>query len=145
MFQLSLYENISHKSLTNSKPQNKKPQTLIDCNSYSNKMSVSSLSLLFYIVVLIKLSSSFNVTLLHVNDVHSHFEEVNVNTGTCKDDMKERGECYGGVSRMASYISQVRQSDPDTLLLNGGDFYQGTMWYTVFKGRSGNGITGISI
>ena len=24
------------------------------------------------------------VTLLHVNDIHSHFEEVNVNTGTCK-------------------------------------------------------------
>ena len=23
-------------------------------------------------------------TLLHVNDIHSHFEEVNVNTGTCK-------------------------------------------------------------
>ena len=92
---------------------------------------------------MIKFSSSFNVTLLHVNDVHSHFEEVNVNTGTCKDDMKERGECYGGVSRMASYISQVRHSDPDTLLLNGGDFYQGTMWYTVFKGSSRNLITGI--
>ena len=24
------------------------------------------------------------LTLLHVNDIHSHFEEVNVNTGTCK-------------------------------------------------------------
>ena len=23
-------------------------------------------------------------TLLHVNDIHSHFEEVNVNLGTCK-------------------------------------------------------------
>ena len=24
------------------------------------------------------------LTLLHVNDIHSHFEEVNVNLGTCK-------------------------------------------------------------
>ena len=34
---------------------------------------------------------------------------------------------------MVTYIRQARQSDPETLLLNGGDFYQGTMWYTVFK------------
>ena len=33
-----------------------------------------------------------HLTLLHVNDIHSHFEEVNVNTGTCKEEMKRRGE-----------------------------------------------------
>ena len=91
------------------------------------------LSLIFCLNSRITLSSSLNLTILHVNDVHSHFEEVNVNTGTCKDDVKLRGECYGGVSRMVTYIRQARHSDPETLLLNGGDFYQGTMWYTVFK------------
>ena len=91
------------------------------------------LSLIFCLNSRITLSASLNLTILHVNDVHSHFEEVNVNTGTCKDDVKLRGECYGGVSRMVTYIRQARQSDPETLLLNGGDFYQGTMWYTVFK------------
>ena len=30
---------------------------------------------------------------------------------------------------------QVREKDPDTLLLNAGDYYQGTMWYTFFKYR----------
>ena len=74
-----------------------------------------------------------HLTLLHVNDIHSHFEEVNVNTGTCKDDMKSRRECYGGVSRMAGYIQQVRDADPEAILLNAGDYYQGTMWYTIFK------------
>jgi 2',3'-cyclic-nucleotide 2'-phosphodiesterase (5'-nucleotidase family) len=54
-----------------------------------------------------------HLTLLHVNDIHSHFEEVNVNTGTCKDDMKSRRECYGGVSQMAGYIQQVRDADPE--------------------------------
>ena len=74
-----------------------------------------------------------HLTLLHVNDIHSHFEEVNVNTGTCKDDMKMRKECYGGMSRMAGYVQKVRAADPEALLLNAGDYYQGTMWYTIFK------------
>jgi len=74
-------------------------------------------------------------TLLHVNDIHSHFEEVNVNTGTCKGKSKASGNCYGGVSRMASYIQRVREKDPEALLLNAGDYYQGTMWYTFFKYR----------
>ena len=30
---------------------------------------------------------------------------------------------------------QVREKDPDALLLNAGDYYQGTMWYTFFKYR----------
>ena len=85
------------------------------------------------VISMLTVCSSFNLTLLHVNDVHSHFEEVSVNTGTCKNDMKQRGECYGGVSRLATYIRQTRRLDPETVLLNGGDFYQGTMWYTVFK------------
>ena len=29
-------------------------------------------------------------TLLHVNDIHSHFEEVNVNLGTCKVRLSNR-------------------------------------------------------
>ena len=87
----------------------------------------------FCISSILKLSSGLNLTILHVNDVHSHFEEVSLNTGTCKEDMKRRGECYGGVARMATYVRRTRDSDPETILLNGGDFYQGTMWYSVFK------------
>ena len=39
----------------------------------------------------------FKITLLHVNDIHSHFEEVNVNTGTCKVILG--GEDWGKVER----------------------------------------------
>ena len=81
----------------------------------------------------ISFNDLLHLTLLHVNDIHSHFEEVNVNTGTCKEEMKRRGECYGGMSRMAGYIKDVRKADPEALLLNAGDYYQGTMWYTIFK------------
>ena len=65
--------------------------------------------------------------------MHSHFEEVNIKTGTCKLADKDKGNCYGGLSRIFSYVKDVRREDPEALLLNGGDFYQGTMWYTIFK------------
>ena len=73
------------------------------------------------------------LTVLHVNDIHSHFEEVNINTATCKENDVEAGGCYGGVARIASYVKTVREEDPEALLINAGDFYQGTMWYSVFK------------
>ena len=65
--------------------------------------------------------------------MHSHFEEVNIKTGTCKLADKDKGNCYGGLSRIFSYVKDIRREDPEALLLNGGDFYQGTMWYTIFK------------
>ena len=68
-----------------------------------------------------------------MNDIHSHFEEVNINTGTCKQGDKDKGVCYGGLSRIFSYVKDVRRVDPESIFLNAGDFYQGTMWYTIFK------------
>ena len=42
---------------------------------------------------------------------------------TLKD--KINGQCYGGVARMSSYIKSVREVDPEAMVLNAGDFYQG--------------------
>ena len=28
---------------------------------------------------------------------------------------------------------EIRETDPDALFLNAGDFYQGSVWYTKFK------------
>ena len=33
---------------------------------------------------MVSLAGSVTITLMHVNDIHAHFEEVNVNTGRCK-------------------------------------------------------------
>ena len=42
--------------------------------------------------------------------------------------------CYGGMSRMMTFIREVRTSDPDAILLNAGDYYQ-------VRGREG-GVEG---
>ena len=45
------------------------------------------------------------------------------------------GKCYGGLARLARAVGNIRESEPSTLWLNAGDFYQGTVWYTQFKWR----------
>jgi len=76
---------------------------------------------------------SLNLTLVHINDFHAHFEQTNVYTARCKDEQATAGQCYGGVARLFQAVEDVRAQDPDTIFLNAGDFYQGTAWYTKLK------------
>ena len=78
--------------------------------------------------------STLNLTLLHVNDIHSHFDEINSYTGRCHKEQATNGECFGGAGRMVTKVNEIRGRDPKkTLLLNAGDYYQGTIYYTLFK------------
>ena len=78
---------------------------------------------------------TLDLTVIHVNDIHSHFEEINEYTGRCQEDMAQNGECFGGVSRTYTLLNQLRdgiQDQDSVLFLNAGDYYQGTIWYTMF-------------
>ena len=65
----------------------------------------------------------FSLTVIHVNDIHAHFEEVNVNTTRCRTE--DNQECFGGVARLSQKKKEIMQQDPHALFLNAGDFYQG--------------------
>ena len=78
-------------------------------------------------------SAVLNMTVVHINDIHAHFEETNVMTGRCRAEDAEGEGCYGGMARVQAKRKQLMEEDPDALFLNAGDFYQGTVWYTVFK------------
>jgi 5'-nucleotidase len=58
------------------------------------------------------------ITILHTNDVHSHIDPFPDN------DPKYPG--LGGVARRASIIKEIRKQNPNTLLLDAGDIFQGT-------------------
>ena len=47
----------------------------------------------------------------------------------------EANKCYGGIARLATAIKQVRKEDDNVILLNAGDVFQGTVWYSKFKWR----------
>ncbi|XP_074644485.1 5'-nucleotidase-like [Tubulanus polymorphus] len=76
---------------------------------------------------------SFKLTLFHTNDVHSRFEEANKFGGSCNPD---KPPCFGGAARRMTKLKELRRKYPNNLFLDGGDQYQGTFWFYVYKGRA---------
>jgi 5'-nucleotidase len=66
--------------------------------------------------------------ILHTNDTHSCVLPLNPNLA----DTMLAGR--GGFLRRAAMIDQMRRDDKDLLLLDSGDFSQGSPYYTMFKG-----------
>ena len=56
--------------------------------------------------VFLQKSSCFEMTLLHVNDIHVKIEETNKYSSTCKPADKEAGKCYGGVARTVNNLQE---------------------------------------
>lgn len=69
------------------------------------------------------LADQFTMTILHTNDMHAHVESTRI-----------RGKLYGGYARLATLIQKYKASDPNPILLNGGDTFQGTLYFNVYEG-----------
>jgi 5'-nucleotidase len=67
------------------------------------------------------------ITILHTNDVHSHLDSFPMN------HPKYPG--LGGAEARALVVSNERLLDPDLLLLDAGDMFQGTPYYNFFGGE----------
>ncbi|KAK9763263.1 hypothetical protein K7432_010228 [Basidiobolus ranarum] len=80
------------------------------------------------------LSTLKDITILHTNDLHAHYEEINIEGKECTEAERVSKQCLGGVGRLAKTIKQWRKSTPDLLLLDAGDQFQGTIFYNIFKG-----------
>ncbi|XP_072221221.1 snake venom 5'-nucleotidase-like [Leuresthes tenuis] len=75
-------------------------------------------------------ASTFEVTLLHTNDVHARIEETSKDSGKCPSE----GPCFGGVARRFTKVSEIRKKEKNVLLLDAGDQFQGTVWFNYYKG-----------
>lgn len=67
------------------------------------------------------------ITILHTNDIHSHIEPWG--------GSDERYAGKGGLARIAEYAEKVRKENPDTLLFDAGDMFQGTPYFNFYKGK----------
>ncbi len=67
------------------------------------------------------------ITILHTNDTHSQIDPVPAN------DRTYAGK--GGVARRATLVKRIRQENPNTLLIDAGDAFQGTPYFNFFKGE----------
>lgn len=68
-----------------------------------------------------------HITILHTNDVHSHVEPFPAN------DPKYAGK--GGVSRRYNLVESIRRENPNTLLFDAGDIFQGTPYFNFYGGE----------
>jgi 5'-nucleotidase len=79
--------------------------------------------------------NSYQLTILHTNDCHSRFEQINQYGGQCSDKEAAAKECFGGVARRMTRLKQLRSKEKNVLFLDGGDQFQGTFWFFFLKGR----------
>jgi len=72
-------------------------------------------------------NSTKHITILHTNDTHSHIEPFP------SDHYKTPNQ--GGVARRATLIENIRKENPNTLLLDAGDIFQGTPFFNFYGGE----------
>ena len=68
-----------------------------------------------------------HITILHTNDTHSQIEPFDIS--------HHKFANKGGVARRASLLQKVRKENPNTLLLDAGDIFQGTPYFNYFGGE----------
>jgi 5'-nucleotidase len=67
------------------------------------------------------------ITILHTNDVHSHIDPFPNN-----DPLNPNS---GGVIARANLINSIKKENPNTLILDAGDVFQGTPYFNFFEGE----------
>jgi 5'-nucleotidase len=67
------------------------------------------------------------LVILHTNDTHSQIEPTSTDA--------VRNADMGGYARRLGVINQIRQQEENLILLDAGDFSQGTPYFNFFKGR----------
>jgi 5'-nucleotidase / UDP-sugar diphosphatase len=82
--------------------------------------------------------ADYTLNILHINDWHSRIESNNAFESTCSAEEETEGKCIGGAARLVTAINQEREKlkDQNVLLLNGGDNFQGSLFYTTYKGKA---------
>lgn len=67
------------------------------------------------------------ISIMHTNDLHCHIEPFsggNDNTNS-----------KGGLARISEMVKRAKAENPNTLLFDAGDMFQGTPYYNYFKGE----------
>ena len=79
-------------------------------------------------------SAEYTITILHTNDFHARFEPINTSESPCTEKDAAESKCLGGVARLVTAVKDARGRHSNVLLLDGGDQFQGSLFYNQYKG-----------
>jgi 5'-nucleotidase len=80
-------------------------------------------------------AADYTLTILHTNDFHSRFEPISKYDSGCSAEDNDAGECFGGYARLVTAVADARSRSNNAILVDGGDQFQGTLFYTYYKGK----------
>ncbi|NBR34195.1 MAG: hypothetical protein EBT90_05870 [Rhodobacteraceae bacterium] len=79
--------------------------------------------------------ADYSLTILHTNDFHARFEPISKYDSGCSSEDNAEGKCFGGSARLVSAVAAARARSNNSILVDGGDQFQGTLFYTYYKGK----------
>lgn len=79
-------------------------------------------------------AADYSLTILHTNDFHARFEPISRFDSGCSAEDNDAGECFGGTARLITAVDAARARSNNSILVDGGDQFQGTLFYTYYKG-----------
>lgn len=74
-----------------------------------------------------KTATTKHLTILHTNDVHSYIDPF--------PPTHAKNPNMGGVARRATLIESIKKENPNVLLLDAGDVFQGTPYFNYYGGE----------
>ena len=80
-------------------------------------------------------AADYQLTILHTNDFHSRFEPISKYDSGCGAEDNAGGKCFGGSARLVTGIKAARARSNNAILVDGGDQFQGSLFYTYYKGK----------
>jgi 5'-nucleotidase / UDP-sugar diphosphatase len=79
--------------------------------------------------------ADYTLTILHTNDFHDRFEQISAFDSACSVEDSGEGKCFGGSARLVTALADARARSNNSILVDGGDQFQGTLFYTYYKGK----------
>ncbi len=96
-------------------------------NTFNQKIKTSILLFCLITSSFCLSAEEVKLTILHTNDTHSQVEPLDTNNSKYPD--------MGGYARRMGEIEKIRSEEKNVLLLDAGDFWQGTPYFNFYRGR----------
>ncbi len=90
------------------------------------------MSFLFLLFFTYPSFADYTLNLLHTNDLHAHLMPFKQNGEDCSE---LNNTCRGGFDKIKAFIDTERKKNPSLILLDAGDRFSGTIFYTMRKSQ----------